>query len=314
MASGIISYLSDVNRLAKTKIDSDIRIVSQALTQFRSLAKPIKSFGAHKGQAVEIEKFSKLAKASTPISELATMPMQRPSINFTTVTVLEYGSGVPYTTKAMTIAEYAVDESLKKLIAMNVAESMDTVAGASFTGADVFYTPKAGNAGVFDKTSGVISQTATANLTSYDLRTIVKNMKKDNVPRWDGNRYLGVFSPFAIEQLFEDTTSGSIVDIHKYDMPEVLINGELGMYFGLRLVEETNVLSNTLGGTSYMGSGVIMGFEPVVEAIATPEHILVESWNFGRFTGIAWRTFTGFQRVWTNNTDGEYHLVYITSL
>ena len=41
----------------------------------------------------------------------------------------EYGNGVSYTIKAQTLAEYSVDETLKKIVSMNVAESMDNIAG-----------------------------------------------------------------------------------------------------------------------------------------------------------------------------------------
>ena len=313
MPQGAISYLNEEARLAKIKIDSDIRFQAGNMMQFRNLAKPINSYGKNKGSQVEIEKYQKLGTATGTISELQSLPMQKPSVGFVVATVNEYGNGVSYTRKAQTLAEYSVDETLKKILAMNVAESMDKIAGTEFQNADVFYTPTGAAAGTFDK-DGTVSTGAGASVSAFHIREIIKNMKNDNVPKWDGNSYLGVFSAFAMSKLFEDTATGGIVDLHKYDQPENLINGEIGSYFGLRMVEENNVLSSTIGGhATHQGEVIICGFEPVVEVLAQPEATMIESWDFGRFTGVAWNALTGFKKVWTNSTDSEYHLVRVHS-
>ena len=44
-----------------------------------------------------------------------------------------------------------------------------------------------------------------------------------------------------------------------------LINGEIGQYFGMRMIEENNVLSNTIGGSAHNGEAIVCGFEPVHE-------------------------------------------------
>jgi N4-gp56 family major capsid protein len=238
--------------------------------------------------------------------------MQKPNVGFVQTTIAEYGNGVSYTKKSQTLAEYSVDETLKKILAMNVAESMDQVAGTEFQNADVFYTPTSTSAGTLDK-DGTVSTGAAASITAAHIRDIIRNLKTDNVPKWDGNSYLAVLSAFAMAKLFEDTATGGIVDLHKYDQPENLINGEIGSYFGMRFVEENNVLSNTIGGSAHNGEGIILGFEPVVEALVEPESTMVESWDFDRFTGIAWNALTGFKKVWTNSTDGEYHMLRIHS-
>ena len=312
MPQGAISYLNESDRLAKLKMDSDIRFQAGNMMQFRNLAKPIKAFGRHKGSTVEIEKYQKLTKATSTISELQSLPMNKPNVGYVQATVAEYGNGVSYTKKSQTLAEYSVDETLKKILAMNVAESMDQVAGTEFQTSDVFYTPTSSSAGTLDK-DGTVSTGAGAALGSAHIRDIIRNLKTDNVPKWDGNSYLAVLSAFAMAKMFEDSTTGGIIDIHKYDQPATLINGALGSYFGMRFVEENNVLSNTIGGSAHNGEGIILGFEPVVEALVEPEATMVESWDFNRFTGIAWNALTGFKKVWTNSTDSEYHMVRIHS-
>ncbi len=60
MASNLINVISDSARLMKTKLDSDVRTASMNMLQFRSLSRPVASFGKNKGNTVEIEKYGKL--------------------------------------------------------------------------------------------------------------------------------------------------------------------------------------------------------------------------------------------------------------
>ncbi len=312
MPSGIVTYLSDKDRLAKTMLDNDIRYQAIAMCQFRGLTTPVKKFGAHKGQNVEIEKYKKLSKQTSAIGEEVNVPITRPNINYVTVTINEYGGGTSSTRKAMTIAQYNLDQTLRKLLFTNQVESMDAIAGAEFRNSDVFYTPTGASTGVLDK-DGTVSTAAGAHLNSFHIRDILTNLRKDNVPTYDGNMYMGVYSPFALRRLFEDGSTSSIVDVMKYNQPEALIQGEIGAYFGHRIIHETNVLSNTLGGTSYEGEVIFCGFEPVAEAIAEPENVKTEQWNFDRFSGIAWLYMGGFKIVWNATADGEYHIVRVWS-
>lgn len=310
MASGQYTVLSDQDRLMKESIDSDIRMQSMNMSQFRTIGRTIPSFGKNKGSTVEIEKWQKLTKATGELSELRSLPIQRNSINSVDVTVKEYGNGVGSTHRARTLSEYSVDEQLKKLLAMNQTESMDQIAGTEFQTSDVFYTPTSASAGTLDK-DGTVSTSAGASLTSAHIRDIVTNMKNDNVPRWDGKNYLAVLNVFTMERVFEDTAAGSVLDLHKYEQPQAMLAGELGQYFGCRMVEENNVLSSTIGGSAHIGEGIFIGFDPVVEALVEPEHFEIEEFDFGRFHSVAWLALTGFKKVWTNSTDGEYRLVRI---
>ena len=123
MPQGAISFLNESDRLAKLKMDSDIRFQAGNMMQFRNLAKPIKAFGKHKGSSVEIEKYQKLSKATSTISELQSLPMNKPNVGFVQATVSEYGNGVSYTKKSQTLAEYSVDETLKKILAKDFPDA-----------------------------------------------------------------------------------------------------------------------------------------------------------------------------------------------
>lgn len=313
MSASNINFISDSDRLAKTKLDSDVRMQSMNMTQFRPTVNPIKKFGANKGDTVAIEKWQKLSKQTSELNELRSMPINRADINEVTVTVKEYGNASGFTTKAMTLAEYSVNEKVKEQIAVNMAESIDSIIGTEFKNSDVFYTPTGAAAGTYD-VDGTVSTSAGDDMESYHWRDIVRNMKSYNVPFYDGSHYLALVHVFTMGKIYEDTAAGSVVDLKKYDQPEELLTGEVGMYYGLRFVEENNVFDGGIGGqTTYQGDGVVIGADAVAEALAKPEYTVMENYDFGRFNAIGWLALTAFKKVWTHSTDSEHRIVYIHS-
>lgn len=312
--AGSLSYQEHKDNLAKTMLSDQIRMVNMVSTAFRVTARLEPKFGAHKGQTVAIEKWQKLAQNTSTINEFAELPLKKPTINEVTITMNEYGSGIAYTEKSKTVAEYMVDEQIRRLIETNSVESMDTVVGQVAQTSDVFYTPTGSAAtpgGTFDK-DGTISTTASRDLMAYDFLEMAANLRNDNISKYDGQYFLAICNPFAMRALFNDANAvvGN-VEILKWANPEANLKGELGQGYGFRFVEETNVLSNTIGGSTYNGEVIIMGDDAIAEAMAIPETVATETHNFDRFLAIAWHCLTGFSKVWTNSVDGQYALVRV---
>lgn len=312
---GTLSYQNDKDNFAKTLLSEKIRQRAATMTQFRSLARPESGFGQGKGQTVAIEKWQKLDVSTTPIGEFATLPMQKPAINEVTITISEYGNGVTHTLKAKTVAEYFLSEQLQRTVDVNVMETMDSVVGAVFRGADVFWTPLGAvgsetTTNAYD-TDGTITQIAARNISAFDFVHIRARLRKANVPYFDGSMYLAIMNPYGFTALLRDTAAGGIVELHKYNQPETLIRGEVGSYGGFRFVEETNVLSDTIGTSVYNSEVIIVGDDAVAEAMAMPETVKGATWDYDRFIGTAWHTYTGFSRIWNNTTDGQYQILRI---
>lgn len=51
------------------------------------------------------------------------------------------------------------------------------------------------------------------------------------------NAYFGIFHTNVIYDLFVETTTGSFIDISKYSMPDKIMQGEIGMIAGCRIIE-----------------------------------------------------------------------------
>jgi len=307
----MMSYTDDVTNLAKEIMSHRIRMNNMAETVFRSQARAEDRFGAHAGQSVTIEKYKKLDQNSTAIPELTAMQVSSPQINEKNITVQEYGGGVVYSRKAKNIAEYMLDEKLQRLIEINSTESMDTVAGTEYRTADVFWIPTGtagAETGTLD-TDGTVSTAATRNVSAQDFRLLSAHLKANKISKYDGSRWLAIMSPFAESALFTDVGANGVLEQYKYDMPEVLIKGEIGTSWGFRFITENNVLSSTLGTGTKQGEIIVIGDDAVAEALVEPETVAVDMWNFKRFFGIAWMATTGFGKVWTYSTDDNFQIV-----
>ena len=313
--AGTLSYQDYKDNVAKTMLSDQVRMVNMTSTAFRATAKLEPKFGAHKGQTVAIEKWQKLTQNTAVINEFAELPLKKPTINEVTITMNEYGNGVAYTEKAKTVAEYMIDTEIRRLIEVNSTESMDSVVGAVAQTSDVFYTPTGttSSGGTYDK-DGTVTATATRDLRAFDFLEIAANLRTDNITKYDGQYYLAICNPFAMRALFNDPSDAvgaSNIEILKWADPQANLKGELGTGYGFRFVEETNVLSSGIGGTAYNGEVIILADDAICEAMAIPETVETEAHNFGRFLAIAWRTLTGFSKVWTNSVDGQYAIVRI---
>ncbi len=306
----MMSITDDQTNLAKEKMSHRVRVNNMASTIFRGQTRVEDKFGAHSGSSVTIEKWQKLDQQGS-VPELNALPVSSPDINEVNCTISEYGGSVVYTRKAKNIAEYLIDEKLNRLIEINSAESMDTQAGTEYQTADVFYIPtgSAGSeTGTLD-TDGTVSTAATRNISRQDFVLLSAHLKSNNITKYDESRYLAIANPFACAALFTDTSANSLMEQYKYDMPELLIKGELGAAWGFRFVEETNVLANTLGTSGKNGEIIVIGDDAVAEALVEPEDIRVDMWNYERFYGIAWTCTTGFKKIWDYTTDNNFQIV-----
>lgn len=312
MPQGFLSFADDANNLAKTMLDNEVRRVTINSTKFRALAQPVNAFGANKGQDVAIEKWQKLPKATAPLSEHVSIPLNKPDINEVVITLEEYGNGISSTKKARSVAEYSLSEEERHAVEVNLVESMDDIVGSIAVAADVLFVPTTATAMTTLKGQTAITadSTASANrITLSHLRQIATTLRADNVPFWDGQKYLAVGEPNGVDGLLEDTQAGGFVDILKYERPEMLISGEIGSINYFRLIVETNKLNGSLaGGAAEM---VFFADDAIREAMVIPEQILADMWEWDRFGGLVWYALTGFARVWSYDVDTHYRMARI---
>jgi len=216
-------------------------------------------------------------------------------------------NAISYTGKLEALAEFNVENIVHKTLRNDMAKTLDSAAAAQFAAAEYKAVCTATNSTVFT-TDGTATATAATNASDKNHRDIIDYMKKNNIPKINGY-YICIGSTNHIRGLYDAFES-----LIQYTKPELAFNGEVGRYYGCRIIEETNYLSNTLGSGSQYGEAVYFGDDAVREGVAVPEEVRADvPDDFGRDKAIAWYYLGGFQRIWSLATDSEEHIVHVTS-
>jgi N4-gp56 family major capsid protein len=300
------------------ELSLQLRIKAQPLKRFRQFVQIKGAKGARRGNKVFFDKLQPVvtAAATGGLAETATIPETNFTINQGTLTITEYANAIAFTNQLVALSELDIDNSVVQTLMNDMAITLDSVAGKQFTTSDLKYVASLSNS-VNVTTAGTASSTASSNLNGTNWRSICDDMRKKNIPFYDGQSYVVVCSVSALSGFFNDTQTGGFVDVTKYSetLSEYLYRGEAGRYYMGRFVEETNLLLNLAGTSLTSGEAVAIGFDAVMEGVAIPEELREKvPTDYGRSQGIAWYALLGFQKIWNQVTDGSERIAHITSL
>jgi N4-gp56 family major capsid protein len=296
--------------LANPDLSRQLRYVAQPLMRFRTFVRAVDGFGRKKGDTLLFDRISNISPGGRKITELERMPAGSVTISQGMLKVDEYGNSIEYTGKLEDLAEFDVENIFLRALRDDAAKTLDREVGARFRQTKVKAIPTTTGT-VFDE-DGVPSTAANKNIDAGFLKDIVDEMKaKYLVPLYDGENYLAVVSVKAARALKDDP---DFEEAAKYGDPERLFSGEIGRFYGVRFVEETNVLSNKLGTTNFSGEAVIFGDDAVVEGIVVPLEIRAKiPTDYGRDKGIAWYFLGGWALTWETANPGEVRVIHVTS-
>lgn len=302
--------------LSQPELSRKLRFAAQPLFRFRQIAEPKEAWGRGRGDTFVFNKVSNIVDPGGPLNETQPIPQSNFTISRGQVTMTEYGLAVPFTGKLEALSEFDITQIIETTLRHNMVKTLEKACGDELVGTE-FVAVCTGQAQVAIRTDGTPgTNVAQADLTAANVRQIVDFMRKRNVPPYDGQNYICVASVQALSGMFADAGAGGWVDIAKYT-PEYAaraMNGEVGTYYKTRFLDETGYLSNTIGSGNSHGQAVFVGADSLYEAIAVPEEIRINTpTDYGRSQGIAWYAILGFKRVWNFTTDGEQHIVFVTS-
>lgn len=281
-----------------------VRHASQTQQRFRQFVDIEPAAGTGKGASVFYNKISNISTAGGTLVETNTIPKNNFTITQGTLTVTEYGNSVPYTLKARTLSEVSVPEAIRTVLRNDMAKVLDSAAATQFQASDYVATVVNTATTTFGSGSAALAAQG-ADMSDKSVRDIIDQMKKINIPRWDGQNYICIASTNAIRGLYDFFEAKA-----QNTTMSPLMRGEVGEYYGCRFIEETNFLSNATGTGSVYGEAIFFGADAVREGVAIPEEIRIDiPKDFGRDQGIAWYYLGGFQKVWDFGDDGETRII-----
>ena len=291
---------------------SDIlRTAVQPLAKFRQFcdAKDFTDKGLHKGQLFTWNVYNDVATQGTTLTETNTIANTNFTIAQGTGTVVEMGNAVPYTGLLDNLSKHPVQEIINKVLKNDCKKALDTQASAQFNATLLRVVPS-GNGTAGTSTSAIsLTTNGTATLTNSvalgknHIKAIVDTMKERNIPPYMGDEYFAIAWPTTYRQVKND-----LEGVYQYrdEGFQMIYNGEIGKFEGVRFIEQTNVSKGSLSTAAtawtagYSDWAFFFGEDTVAEAIVVPEEMrgAIPS-DYGRSKGIAWYYLGGFAQTQT---------------
>jgi len=302
--------------LTAPKLSKQLYAATVPLMRFRQFVSFKEAWGKGKGETVLFDRYTNIDTAGTTVDETATIPRNKIIFSQGTLTLTEYGNAVGKTLKLETLAEFNVDDPLHRALRNDMAATLDSAIATQFKATLARYVCLTSTSGTLT-TNGTFGGTATSALNLYHIKQLRDQLRKWNVEPFPDGNYVCIASVTALRGIRDDTSTGAWIDANRYAGSKRLFSGEVGELMGVRFIEVTNGLSS-----SGYGEAVIFGQDTVMEAVALPEEIRVDTpSDFGRFMAVAWYTIAGWKIIWcgtgesVNSSLGVVpHIIYVGSL
>jgi len=282
------------------KLSKELRYAVQPLVKFRQFAdvQDAAAQGKGKGDTFHWNIYSDVATQGTTLVETNVMPETNFTIAQGTMTITEGGNSVPYSGKLDDLSEHPVRTVIHKVLKNDAKKFFDLQAHAQFNATPLRVVPTSATAtdSVVLTTNGTATTTNNVALGKDHVKAIVDLMKERNIPPYINDDYISLARPSTFR-----TLKNNLEQIHMYVNQgfQMILNGEIGRYEGVRFVEQTNIAS--AGWTNSASDwAFFFGDDTVAEGIAIPEEMRgkIPS-DFGRSKGVAWYYIGGFGIVHT---------------
>lgn len=257
--------------------------------------------GLHRGQSFTWDVYGNVVDQGATLTETNTMPETNFVITQGTLTMVEAGQAVPYTGLLDNFSEHPIRKIVNTVLINDAKKTLDTLAHTQFAATKLRVTPEAGTSltTLVLATDGVATVTNNIALQKEHVKLIVDLMKERNIPGWKGtDDYCSIARPSTFR-----TLKNNLENVYQYRDQgfQMILNGEIGRYEGVRFVEQTNQIAGagSTAATSWANNQsdtvYFFGDEAVTEGIAVPEEIRGKlASDYGRSKGIAWYYVGGF--------------------
>lgn len=305
---------------ANPELSKEARMIAALKSKFFDIVEPAGDLALNKnhGDTVALKIWGRISgTATTPLSETSPVPFGTLPEYTVTAQMYQRGFALAYTGMREDLDRLSIETPVIHALKEHSSRTHNKliydalVAGRSFC-----YSATSATEGTFTS-NGTPSGTQASLPKGFHIRAIVKNLRKLNTPAFDGENYVAVGSPTFCAGLFEDaTTVTGFVDVKKYtSSADGLLNGEIGKYFGVRFVEDNDVLGGSLDGT--YGTALFCGLEACKEILAYPMELranLNVGGDFGRQKAIAWLSLLGYKGgLWNYTSHGQGSVLHYTT-
>jgi N4-gp56 family major capsid protein len=275
---------------------------------------PVDGYGKGRGENVTLTRVANITEpTSATLSETDRVSVDDFSLSTTSITVVELGRAIEFTSLSNDLSEFNVENPIQRKLRAQMALTLDTKASDAFQTAKIKYAPT-GLASNNIATAGTFGAAATANMNIWHCEEIRDYLYDTLHCPMIGDSYIGIFRTLGLRGLKRDP---DWVEWHKYTDPASKFNSEVGRMEEIRFIETNH--ANALGkvGTgSVLGEGVVFGEDSVAMAEAQTPELRVEinvGQDFGRSHAVAWYGVLEFGIIWDTGNAGQARIVHVGS-
>lgn len=272
------------------------------------------------GQTFTWDTVPMMSRGSRSLSETNTIPQGNHTVLQGTLTMNERGYSVPYTELLESLSQFSVRQPIMKVLKYDAMVDLDCLVHQQFNKTPLRAAATATADNITLTTNSTATLTASAAMSTANLKSIVDTMKGRNIPRYEKDDYYAIARPLGLRGL-----KNQLETLHQYTESglDMIMNGEIGRYENVRFVEQTVIpQGGAADSTTFdpftdtadawnVGSGTgdwvfIFGEDTVCEAIHTPEEIRAKlPDDYGRSRGIAWYALLGYGITHTDVTQAR---------
>ncbi len=282
-------------------------------TLFMDHVMPVEGFGKGMGETVTMTRIQNITEPTADdLIEGVRISEDDFTLSTKSITVGEIGRAVPYTSLAVDLSHFDLDNAIQSKLRDQLALSMDTRAASAFKNAKVKYAITGATTSNIT-TNGTFGAASTVNMNVYHVERI-RDYLFDTLhcPPYESGDYHAIFRTLGLRGIKDD----SAWEVwHQYTDPQAKWNGEVGRLESVRFQESNhNNALGKVGTSSVLGEGVVFGTPAVAMAEAqTPELRAGIPADFGRSKAVAWYGILAMDLIWDTGNAGEARVVHVGS-
>ncbi len=301
--------------LHNPRLSQELRHALVPLMKFRQFVDIKEGWGKGVGDTLYFDKVGRISTAGGTLVETNAMPEHQFTITRGTIAISEWGNSIPYTGKLEALSNFDVSNPIIRVLRDDMSSVLDKACGLEFKKTGRKYTATSTVAGTLESIADGDTLGSAKSVKGgwrlFHIREVVKELKSRDIPKYDGENYICIASVYFLNELMKDSEWRDNV---RYGDPARLFAGEVGRMHGVRFIEETNYLLDTIGSAADFGEAVIFGREAVMEGIVMPEEVRAKvPTDFGRSKGLAWYGIMGWEKMWKHTDAGQdAHIIHLT--
>lgn len=237
--------------------------------------------------------YSRLALATTPLSENAEATPTALQDSKVILTPQEYGATVTTTRLASLQTGGMVDVVAAQTVGLNWGQTMDKLAINAAAVTTNILTPQG---------TAITALAAGDIINASFLNKMYNKLERAMVPKLVNGLYVAVLHPDVVFDLRNSAAGGSWMDIVKTSMPELALTNAVAVYCGFLIIQDTQLaFGDSNGATNRVDAydGLYLGLNGLGKAVSKPGEIIVKTGldTMNRFAHVSWQETSAYAIV-----------------